>query len=408
MPRLRELRDRPGNRLDAKAEPARYRKNEHRSAGKVPLRHDPHARHRHEPKKDDGRAAQHRRRHHGNECAEFRHQAERHQDHGRCVADHTARDTRELDHTVVLREGGVRKRIEDRGEDRVQSVGEDAAAYALHVDRSRHRFTRHLRGRGDVANRLERRNEVAEREWREEAEVERKPVVEWGREEEPIGFAYGAEIHDAGDPGDDVARAESERDGANPSDAAAKSIEEDDHDDHQKTEAEITRAPEVLRTDATGEIRHADVDKRETDHHDGRAGDDRLKETPRETENEREDDLQRRGEDAHAEHQRDTADCAGGQRRADESERRSLHREEPGPNGPDAHHLRDGRDTRGEERHAHEERRFVRGQAEPHRDDERRGDDADEHGKRVLERDEERLENRRTRFQSVDDAKARS
>ena len=83
---------------------------------------------------------------------------------------------------------------------------------------------------------------IAEREWRQEAEVERKPVPEWGREEEPIGFAYGTEIHDARERGDYVAHAESERHGANPPNAAAESIEADDHDDHQETETDTARS----------------------------------------------------------------------------------------------------------------------------------------------------------------------
>ena len=66
------------------------------------------------------------------------------------------------------------------------------------------------------------------------------------------------------------------------------------------------------------------------------------------------------------------------------------------------------RDARGEEGHADEERLFVRGQAEPRSDNERRGDDADEHGERVLEGDEARLEDWRARVYRVHDAKARS
>ena len=100
--------------------------------------------------------------------------AERHQDHGRGVADHAARDTRELDHTVVLREVVFGSRIEATAamDRRVQSVGEDACrarAACRSVPTPVHPDD--LRGVAVMAaDRLERRNQVAEREWREEPE----------------------------------------------------------------------------------------------------------------------------------------------------------------------------------------------------------------------------------------------
>ena len=325
------------------------------------------------------------------------------------------RHARHLDDAVVLGERGERQRPQSGGNDGDEPVGQNAAAQPSRVLVTFDGLPRHHGRGGEIPHRLEDAEQVDGARHHEGMAIERKTILEGHRDRDQRQAVQRREVHLAPEERDEVADDQAHRNAAHAQQRILHAVEEEHDEQHRACKAQVlegAKAAVRLGAKATAKIGNADVHEAEADEHDDHP-----------TDGGRDDFLQVWQQPGGEAHQECTHEGDPQQRRdhgvrvqplglhgraqrdhhRDEREVDRLDGEHARPQRPKAVDLQPGADARGHHGHGHQVGRHVHGQFQGAAHDQRRGDHRHEDGQQVGDGAQQRIAERGTIFQSIDE-----